>query len=183
MPSGSSYRPGDLLKTMSGKTIEVLNTDAEGRVILSDALYYGATRYKPGFMLDLATLTGAAHVALGNYTSAVFTNRETTLEKLEEIGKNSGDYVWRLPLWDEYFTEIKGTFGDIANAGRGDRYGGAIQGAKFLEQFVANTPWAHLDIAPRMVAVEGDFLSKGATGVGVRYIIELAKEYVSGFPH
>ncbi len=177
MPSGTSYRPGDLLKTMSGKTIEVLNTDAEGRVILSDALYYGATKYKPGFMADFATLTGAAHVALGNYTSAVFSNREELIEKLEEVGKKSGDYVWRLPLWDEYLPEIKGVFGDIANSGRADRYGGAIQGAKFLEQFVDNTPWAHLDIAPRMIAVDGEFLSKGATGVGVRYITELAKCY------
>ncbi len=177
MPSGTSYRPGDLLKTMSGKTIEVLNTDAEGRVILSDALFYGATKYKPGLMVDFATLTGAAHVALGSYTSAVFSNHENMLEKLEEIGKKSGDYVWRLPLWDEYLNEIKGVFGDIANAGRADRYGGAVQGAKFLEQFVNNIPWAHLDIAPRMVAVEGDYLSKGATGVGVRYIVELAKGY------
>lgn len=177
MPSGTSYRPGDLLKTMSGKTIEVLNTDAEGRVILSDALYYGATKYKPGFMVDLATLTGAAHVALGNYMSAVFTNKDTLLEKLEAVGKKSGDYVWRMPLWDEYLNEIKGTFGDLANSGRGDRYGGAIQGAKFLEQFANKVPWAHIDIAPRMTAVESDLLSKGATGVGVRYIVELAKEY------
>ncbi len=177
MPSGSSYRPGDLLKTMSGKTIEVLNTDAEGRVILSDALYYGAKNYKPGLMVDLATLTGAAHVALGNYCSAVFTNRDNVLEKLVDVGKKSGDYVWPLPLWDEYLPEIKGTFGDIANVGKGDRWGGAIHGAKFLEQFVVDTPWAHIDIAPRMTSVESDYLAKGATGVGVRYIVELAKQY------
>ncbi|MBI2640744.1 MAG: leucyl aminopeptidase family protein [Candidatus Sungbacteria bacterium] len=179
MPSGSSYRPGDLLKTMSGKTIEVLNTDAEGRVILSDALYYGATKYKPGLMVDLATLTGAAHVALGSYCSAVFTKDEKLQEKLVEVGKNSGDYMWPLPLWDEYLPEIKGTFGDLANAGKGDRYGGAIQGAKFLEQFVGKTPWAHFDIAPRMTTVDSEYLSKGASGVGVRYIVELAKEYKS----
>lgn len=177
MPSGSSYHPGDLLKTMSGKTIEVLNTDAEGRVILSDALYYGTSKYKPGLMVDFATLTGAAHVALGNYCSAIFTNREKLQEKFIEIGRKSGDYVWPLPLWDEYLTEIKGTFGDLANAGKGDRYGGAIQGAKFLEQFIGNTPWAHLDIAPKMTTVEGEYLSKGASGVGVRYIAELAKHY------
>lgn len=177
MPSGSSYRPGDLLKTMSGKTIEVLNTDAEGRVILSDALYYGAKKYKPGLLVDLATLTGAAHVALGNYCSALFTNQEKLTEKFIEVGKKSGDYVWPLPLWDEYLAEIKGTFGDIANAGKGDRYGGAIQGAKFLEQFVKDTPWAHLDIAPRMTAAESEYLAKGASGVGVRYIVELAKDY------
>lgn len=176
MPSGSSYRPGDLLKSLSGKTIEVLNTDAEGRVILADGLAYGL-RYKPGMMVDFATLTGAAHVALGSYCSAAFTNREGLMKKFEEVGTESGDYVWGLPLWDEYLEEIKGTFGDLANIGKGDRYGGAIHGAKFLEQFVDNVPWAHLDIAPRMTSIESDYLAKGATGVGVRYIVELAKEY------
>ncbi len=180
MPSGSSYRPGDLLKTMSGKTIEVLNTDAEGRVILSDALHYGATKYRPGLMVDVATLTGAAHVALGSHCSALFTNRESLQEKLVEVGRKSGDYVWPLPLWDEYLPEIKGTFGDIANLGFKDRWGGAIHGAKFLEQFVKNVPFAHIDIAPRMTAVESDYLAKGASGVGVRYIVELAKWYASG---
>lgn len=177
MPSGSSYRPGDLLKSMSGKTIEVLNTDAEGRVILADALYYGTTKYKPGFMVDFATLTGAAHVALGNYCSAVFAKDEGLHEKLVEIGKRSGDYVWPLPLWDEYLSEIKGTFGDLANVGKGDRWGGAIHGAKFLEQFVGETRWAHIDIAPKMTTLESEHLAKGASGVGVRYIVELAKEY------
>ncbi|MBI2640034.1 MAG: leucyl aminopeptidase [Candidatus Sungbacteria bacterium] len=177
MPSGSSYRPGDVLKTMSGKTIEVLNTDAEGRVILSDALFYGAKKYKPGLMVNFATLTGAAHVALGNYASALFTNRENLQKPLTEIGTNSGDYVWPLPLWDEYLPEIRGTFGDIANASRGDRWGGAIHGAKFLEQFVEETPWAHIDIAPKMTTLESEFLAKGASGVGVRYIVELAETY------
>ncbi len=178
MPSGSSYRPGDLLKSLAGKTIEVLNTDAEGRIILADALWYGHTTYKPGFMIDFATLTGAAHVALGNYASALFTNRESLQQKLTEIGLQSGDYVWPLPLWDEYLADIKGTFGDLANTGtKQDRYGGAIHAAKFLEQFVENTPWAHLDIAPRMTTIEADALAKGASGVGVRYIVELAKQY------
>lgn len=176
MPSGSSYRPGDLLKSLSGKTIEVLNTDAEGRIILADALTY-ALRYKPGLIADFATLTGAAHVALGNYSSALFTNRDALTEKLIEVGLQSGDYVWPLPLWDEYLAEIKGTFGDIANIAKQDRYGGAIHGAKFLEQFVNNAPWLHIDIAPRMTSVDSDYLAKGATGVGVRYIVELAKEY------
>lgn len=177
MPSGSSYHPGDLLKSMSGKVIEVLDTDAEGRVILSDALFYGTKFYKPGFMADFATLTGAAHVALGNYSSGVFSNKEEMLEKLIEVGKRSGDYVWPFPLWDEYLPEIKGIFGDLTNVGKGDRYGGAIHGAKFLEQFVGETPWAHFDIAPRMTTVDSDLLSKGASGVGVRYIVELAKAY------
>ncbi len=176
MPSGSSYRPGDILKSLSGKTIEVLNTDAEGRIILADALTYGL-RYKPGLMADFATLTGAAHVALGNYCSALFTNRDSLTEKLIEVGLQSGDYVWPLPLWEEYLADIKGTFGDIANIGKQDRYGGAIHGAKFLEQFVENTPWAHLDIAPRMTSPDGEYLAKGASGVGVRYIVELAQHY------
>lgn len=176
MPSGSSYRPGDILKTMSGKTIEVLNTDAEGRVILSDAIHYG-TQYNPGLIVVLATLTGAAHVALGSYCSAIFT-QDIALEKsLVEVGKKSGEYVWPLPLWDEYLQEIKGTFGDLANVGKGDRYGGAIHGAKFLEQFAGKYRFAHVDIAPRMTTIDSEFLSKGASGVGVRFIVELAKEY------
>lgn len=176
MPSGSSYRPGDQLKSLSGKTIEVLNTDAEGRVILADGLAY-ALRYKPGLITDFATLTGAAHVALGNYCSAIFTNRDAMTEKFVAVGAASGDYVWPLPLWDEYLPEIKGIFGDIANMAKNDRYGGAIHGAKFLEQFVGDAPWAHIDIAPRMTSVESDSLAKGATGVGVRYIVELARQY------
>ena len=176
MTSGSSYRPGDLLKSMSGKTIEVLNTDAEGRIILADALWYGAIKYKPGLLIDFATLTGAAHAALGSYCSALLTNREDLFEKLIEVGKKSGDYVWPLPLWDEYLSEIKGNFGDIANDSE-SRYGGAIHGAKFLEQFINNTPFAHIDIAPRMTAAKSEYLAKGASGVGVRYIVELAKQY------
>lgn len=177
MPSGSSYRPGDLLKTMSGKTIEVLNTDAEGRVILADALWYGATKYKPELMVDFATLTGAAQAALGKYLSALFTNKPELNQKLVEIGMKSGDYVWPMPLWDEYLENVKGTFGDWANAGKQGAGGGAINGAKFLEQFVGKTTWAHLDIAPRMTTVESEYLAKGASGVGVRYIVELAKNY------
>lgn len=177
MPSGSSYRPGDLLKTMSGKTIEVLNTDAEGRVILADALWYGATKYKPELMVDFATLTGAAQAALGKYLSALFTNKPELNQKLVEIGMKSGDYVWPMPLWDEYLENVKGTFGDWANAGKQGTGGGAINGAKFLEQFVGKTTWAHLDIAPRMTTIESEYLAKGASGVGVRYIVELAKNY------
>jgi len=176
MPSGSSYRPGDQLKSMSGKIIEVLNTDAEGRIILADALTYGL-RYKPEIMIDLATLTGAAHVALGNYCSAIFSNDEKLQDQLIDIGNISGDYLWPLPLWDEFLPEIKGTFGDLANTGIKDRYGGASHGAKFLEQFAGNTRFAHLDIAPRMTANDSEFLSKGASGVGVRLIAELGKHY------
>ena len=178
MPSGSSYRPGDMLKSMSGKTIEVLNTDAEGRIILADGLWYGMKKYNPGLMVDFATLTGAAHVALGNYCSALFTNREALELPLRAVGDASGDYVWPLPLWDEYFNDIKGIFGDVANTGtKADRYGGAIHGAKFLEQIVGDTAWAHLDIAPKMTTIDSEYLARGASGVGVRYIVELTRQY------
>ena len=177
MPSGSSYHPGDLLKTMSGKTIEVLNTDAEGRIILADALYYGAVKYKPGLMVDFATLTGAAQTALGRFMSPLFTNKQKLTDNLVEIGDRSGDYVWPMPFWDEYLDNIKGTFGDWANIGKRGAGGGAISGAKFLEQFINGCQWAHIDIAPRMTALESEYLAKGAAGAGVRYIVELAKEY------
>jgi leucyl aminopeptidase len=146
MMSGASYRPGDILQSMSGKTIEVLNTDAEGRIILADALHY-AKRYRPSLVIDVATLTGAAMGALGERASALFTADEKLEMKLRHLGEESGDHVWPLPLWDEYDEEIKGTFGDVANLGR-TRYGGAITAAVFLKQFVDQAyPWVHLDIA------------------------------------
>lgn len=175
MPSGESFRPGDILKTMSGKTIEVLNTDAEGRIILADALAY-AKKYSPRLVVDVATLTGAALVALGQRASALFT-RDQKLEKLfRQLGEESGDYVWPLPLWEEYAEDIKGTFGDIANIGK-TRYGGAIQGAMFLSEFAKDYPWAHLDIAPRMTSVEGEFLAKGSLGTPVRLLVKLLEKY------
>ena len=172
MPSGSSYRPGDILRTMSGKTIEVLNTDAEGRIILADALTY-AKKYNPRLVVDVATLTGAAMAALGQRASAIFSRDEKLLRNFAAFGEQSGDYVWPLPLWDEYESEIKGTFGDVANIGK-TRYGGAITGAMFLYQFAKdlNCPWVHIDIAPRMTAVEGEYLSKGAAGAPIRLLIK-----------
>ncbi len=170
MPSGSSYRPGDILKSMSGKTIEILNTDAEGRVILADALTY-AKRYRPSVVIDVATLTGAAMVALGTRASALFTNDEKLRDILMEAGESSGEYLWPLPLWEEYESDVKGTFGDIANTGKSS-YGGAINGALFLKQFTKGlSRWAHIDIAPRMTSVEGDYLAKGATGVPIQLLI------------
>ncbi|MDZ4231232.1 MAG: leucyl aminopeptidase [Patescibacteria group bacterium] len=175
MPSGSSYRPGDLLKTYKGKTIEVLNTDAEGRVILADALGY-AQDYKPQIIVDVATLTGAAMGALGQRMSALFSNQEKLLAVGQKIGNQSGDFVWPMPLWEEYDEEIKGTFGDVANIGK-TRYGGAITAAAFLKQFVGEYPWMHLDIAPTMTSIEGQYLAKGAIGAGVRFLVELARQY------
>ncbi len=174
MSSGSSYRPGDVLRSMSGKTIEVLNTDAEGRIILADALHY-AKRYRPKLVIDVATLTGAALVALGERASAVFTRDQELETKLRELGEASGDYVWPMPLWEEYDEEIKGTFGDVANIGR-TKWGGAITAAAFLAQFATDYRWAHIDMAPRMTAVEGEFLGKGAAGAPVRLLLKIAEE-------
>ncbi|MBI5733040.1 leucyl aminopeptidase family protein [Candidatus Jorgensenbacteria bacterium] len=176
MPSGSSYRPGDVLKTMSGKTIEVLNTDAEGRIILADALTY-ANRYKPKLVVDIATLTGAAIVALGYRASAFFSNSEEVGKRLCESGEIVGDLIWPLPLWEEYEDDVKGTFGDVANTGK-TRYGGAINGAVFLWQFIkdiGSPSWVHLDIAPRMTSIDGEYLTKGALGASVGLLVHFIR--------
>ncbi|MBM3257213.1 MAG: leucyl aminopeptidase [Candidatus Liptonbacteria bacterium] len=181
MPSGSSFRPGDLLKSMSGKTIEVTNTDAEGRVILADALEY-AKRYNPRLVVDIATLTGAALVALGQRASAIFSTSAPVERSLRAIGEETGDFVWPLPLWEEYEEDIKGMFGDFANSGK-SRWGGAIEGAVFLRQFIRDKegndayPWVHLDIAPRMTSVDGEFLAKGAAAPSVALLTQFLREY------
>ena len=160
---------------MSGITIEVTNTDAEGRVILSDALTY-AERYNPKLVVDIATLTGAAMVALGTRASAIFSKDDTVLETLKTLGEQSGDHVWPLPLWDEYEKDIKGTFGDIVNSSA-VRYGGTIEGAMFLYQFAKKYTWAHIDMAPRMTANSDEFLTKGAAGAPVRLLVKLLETY------
>lgn len=182
MPSGSSYRPGDILKTMSGKTIEVLNTDAEGRIILADGLFY-AGRYKPCLVIDVATLTSSAVHAFGLRASAIFTKDFNLSKLLIELSETSGDYVWPMPLWDEYEDEIRGTFGDWANIGKSGagRWGGVINAAVFLQQFTLTYPrgtsWLHIDMAPRMTAVDGEFLAKGAAGAPVRLLVSLLDKY------
>lgn len=173
MPGSAGYRPGDLLRSMSGKTIEVLNTDAEGRIILADALTY-AERFNPKLVIDVATLTGACMVALGLKCSGLMTPDKELQSKLQKLGEFSGDYVWPLPLWEEFEEEIKGTFGDIQNVGK-TRYAGAITAAMFLWQFAKKYSWAHLDIAGTMKTVEGQYLAKGASGVGVRFLVELVR--------
>lgn len=175
MPSGSSYRPGDILKTITGKTIEVLNTDAEGRVILADGLGY-AQRYNPELIVDVATLTGGAVVALGTRAIALFTNRDALEKKLRDLGEMSAEPLWPLPVWDEYLEDIKSTFGDVANDGQ-NKYGAPIQGAIFLKQFVGDYPWVHLDIAPTVTSIEGQYLAKGASGTSVALLFELARNY------
>jgi leucyl aminopeptidase len=177
--SANSLKPGDILKSYSGKTIEVGNTDAEGRIILADALWYGAEKFNPKIIVDVATLTGAAVVALGYRATAIFTNKEgDPINLFYKIGEESGDYVWPLPCWDEYREEIKGNFGDISNIGSLRGAGGAITGAVFLKSFIKNDlPWIHLDIAPTMTSIEGQGMAKGATGTGVRYLLDFAQNF------
>ena len=176
MPSGKSYRPGDVIRSMSGKTIEIMNTDAEGRVILADALTY-AKKYKPEVVIDIATLTGAACVALGERASAIFTEDDELSKTFEKIGERTGDYVWRLPLWEEYENEIKGNLGDLTNIHNKDsRYGGAIYAASFLHQFIKGTKWLHIDMAPRMVSIAGENLSVGAIGTPIRALFKFIEE-------
>ena len=179
--SDDSLRPGDILTSRSGKTIDVLNTDAEGRLILSDALTY-AQVYKPRLVVDVATLTGASLIALGEHASALMTKDDTVREKLMAFGEESGDYLWPLPLWDEYKQYTKGRFGDIANIpASGTRWGGVINGGMFLSHFAEGYPegcgWAHIDMAPRMTSVPSDKLGKGATGEPVRLLTLIAEKY------
>lgn len=177
MPSGKSYHPGDIIRTMSGKTVEVLNTDAEGRLILADSITYGL-RYRPRLLITIATLTGAAMVALGQRASAIFSSDDDIQKFALKVAEESGDYAWPLPLWEEYEEDIKGTYADLANTGK-TRYGGAIVGATFLYQFIkeSRTPFLHIDIAPRMTSIESEYLSKGSTGAPVRFLIRFLRYF------
>lgn len=176
---GKSYRPGDIITAMNGKTVEIRNTDAEGRLILADALSY-AKKYNPILVLNIATLTGASLVALGQKASAVMTPDHKLEETIRELGEKTGDYVWPLPVWEEYEKDIESDFADIANLGK-TKYGGTITAGMFLAQFVKeynkDTKWAHIDIAPRMEAVQEDNLEKGATGEPIRLLLELMRTF------
>jgi leucyl aminopeptidase len=171
MPSGKSMRPGDIIKTSSGKTIEIDNTDAEGRIILADALDF-ASKIKPGVIIDLATLTGACVVALGENTAGLFTKNDKLSAQCFNLGMKTFERVWAMPMWDEYNQLIKSDVADVKNIG--GRWGGAISAAKFLEKFVdKNIPWAHLDIAgPAMQNSFTNYSKKYMTGFGVRLLFE-----------
>ncbi|NWG04429.1 MAG: leucyl aminopeptidase [Syntrophaceae bacterium] len=175
LPSGKAYKPGDILKTLSGQTVEVISTDAEGRLILSDALTY-SLQYHPKAIIDLATLTGACVVALGDYTVGLFGNDETLLKRVEEASLKTGEKVWRLPLWDEYFEYIKSDVADFKNVGT--RAAGAIIGGIFLSKFIEKIPWVHLDIAgPASIEKERPYIPRGGTGVGVRLLLQLLRDW------
>lgn len=173
--SATSMRAGDIATSLSGQTVEILHTDAEGRLVLADALTYAQKNYDPALMVDIATLTGAALVALGQNASAIMTKDEALQTKLVKLGEESGDLVWPLPLWDEYKSTLKSTRADISNiATNFSRFGGCIEGGTFLSFFVEkNVPWVHIDIAPRMNSIPSDKLAKGATGEPVRLLVQL----------
>ena len=169
MPGSQASRPGDVVQTMSGLKVEILNTDAEGRLVLCDAITY-AKKYKPKYLIDIATLTGACLVGLGKYPSGLFSNDQTLANKIMASGDKTGDRVWQLPLYDDYFDELKTNFADIQNIG--GRYGGAITAAAFLAKFTQDIKWAHLDIAGTAWEVGPN---KGSTGRPVDLLIDFIR--------
>lgn len=179
MPSSSAQRPGDVVTSMSGQTIEVINTDAEGRLVLADALWYTQSRFKPQFMVNLATLTGAIIVSLGYEYAGLFSNNDKLSERLTKAGEAENEKLWRLPTHDNYDKHIKSEIADMKNVGGPGA--GSISAAKFLERFVNKVPWAHLDIAAMVWPKEGtDVNPKGASGFGVRLLDRMVADYYEG---
>jgi len=177
MPDGKAQRPGDIVTSMSGQTIEIINTDAEGRLVLADVLWYAAKRFKPKFMVDLATLTGAIIVALGHEHAGLFCNDDKLAGRLTKAGLETGELVWRMPLSREYDKLIDSKFADVKNTG--GRMGGAITAAQFIQRFVADKiPWAHLDIAGTgFDSRQNDINKSWGSGWGVRLLDRLVKDY------
>jgi leucyl aminopeptidase len=180
MPSGTATRPGDIVKSYSGKTVEIINTDAEGRLILADALSYVEKQYAPDMIVDLATLTGAVIVALGNLAAGVLTTDENMLESLQEAANISGERIWPLPLWDDYDELMKSKIADIRNISTKSG-AGTITAAAFLKKFVEKTPWTHIDIAGTAWDMpEKSYRPAGATGYGVRLLWHWLKILATG---
>ncbi|MFA4916982.1 MAG: leucyl aminopeptidase [Syntrophales bacterium] len=175
LSGGSAYKPGDILKSMSGKTIEVLNTDAEGRLILADALTY-AGKYNPTAVVDLATLTGSCIIALGDHVIGMLGTDDHLKARIKNAADATGERVWELPLWEEYHELIKSDIADYKNTG--GRAAGTITAAAFLSKFVGDYPWVHLDIAgPALLAKDMPYIPKGASGVGVRLLVQLLRDW------
>jgi leucyl aminopeptidase len=174
MPSGTAYKPGDILKSFSGKTIEVINTDAEGRLILADALAY-ASKYSPAAIIDVATLTGACIIALGDDVIGMLGTDENLNDKIKKASQETGELAWELPLWEHYSELIKSDIADYKNTG--GRAAGTITAATFLSKFVGDFPWVHLDIAgPAWSSKDKSYIPKGASGVAVRLITEYLRD-------
>jgi len=178
MPDGNAQRPGDIVTSLSGQTIEIINTDAEGRLVLADVLWYTAKRFSPKFMVNLATLTGAIIVALGHEYAGMFANDDKLAERLTEAGQETGEVVWRMPLGPEYDKQIDSKFADVKNTA-GSRAGGAITAAQFIQRFIADkTPWAHLDIAGTgFDSRQNDINKSWGSGWGVRLLDRLVSEW------
>lgn len=173
MPSGSAFKPGDILKSYSGKTIEILSTDAEGRLLLADALAY-ASEFKPQAVIDVATLTGACVIALGDDVSGMLGTDDKLKKEIEKASRSTGELVWELPLWEHYHEQIKSDIADYKNAG--GRSAGTITAAAFLSKFVSDYPWVHLDIAgPARADKDKSYIPKGASGVPVRLLVEFLR--------
>ena len=165
-----AINPGDILKMYNGVTVEVVNTDAEGRLILADALAYGIDKYKPDYIIDIATLTGACSIALGRHATGLLSTDDKLSRAIKDAGDDTYERVWELPMFDEYKEQIKSDVADIKNTG--GRNAGTITAAQFLSYFTEGTKWAHLDIACTSISDSNDkYLTKGATGVGV-YLLE-----------
>ena len=177
MPDANAQRPGDVVTTMSGQTIEVINTDAEGRLVLADAIWYCQDRFKPKFIIDLATLTGAIVVALGKDLGGLFSNNDELSDRLLAASKASGDALWRLPLPPQYESQIDSAVADMKNVG--GRPGGSITAALFIQRFIKDTPWAHLDIAATAWKPNSKVatIPSGATGFGVRLLDRLVADH------
>jgi len=179
MVDGNSQRPGDIVAAMSGRTIEIINTDAEGRLVLADALHYTETRFKPKLIVDLATLTGAIIVALGHHHAGLYATDDELAEAMRAAGEATGEKIWRMPLGPEYDKMIDSKFADVKNTG--GRWGGSITAAQFLKRFVNNTPWAHLDIAgTAMDSPQTDTNRSWASGFGVRLLDRLVADKYEG---
>jgi leucyl aminopeptidase len=179
MPDGKAQRPGDIVKSMSGQTIEVINTDAEGRLVLADAIWYAHTRFKPRFMVDLATLTGAIIISLGHEYAGLFANNDDLAKRLVAAGEAVGERLWRMPLGEEYDKALKSPAADMKNVG--DRAGGSITAAQFIQRFVNDVPWAHLDIAGMTwTSKDRPTVPKGGTAFGVRLLERLVAMYYEG---
>ncbi|MGI9401481.1 MAG: leucyl aminopeptidase [Rhizobiaceae bacterium] len=176
MPDGNAQRPGDIVTSMSGQTVEILNTDAEGRLILADALWYCQDRFKPQFMINLATLTGAIIVSLGNHHAGLFSNNDELSDKLTDAGRATGEKVWRMPLGKEYDKMIDSKNADMKNIG--GRWAGSITAGQFLQRFVNDLPWAHLDIAgTAMGSPKNEYNQSWASGFGVRLLDRLVADH------
>ena len=174
---GNAYKPGDILKAYNGKTIEVLNTDAEGRLILADALSYASKHYEPEYILDFATLTGAMVITLGHIATGIMGTDEKLIEKVKDSAENTSEKVWELPLWPEFLKQVKSEIADVKNIGAA-RQAGTIAGGAFLKEFVGdNIPWVHFDIAGTAWGSEPNSINpKGsATGWGIRLVLDMMK--------